>query len=469
MQIQFDPECNGQRSGHFVCDTDGKASPPGDAMMVQVKHLIVAWGNRPASCAEHIPCGLYESHIMRWQLEEHLSTDTYQHLLRIAETLTISEGEILIREGGRHRTLYVLESGSLGVSQKTDDGEQQLGTIESGDVVGEIAFIDQRPRSATVTVLQPSQLLKFDYATVMEALVDHPDALVDLLQALAARVTQRLRDQIPRQNGESRFFKDSSVSGTPAGMDKTGDSYLEDLVQEALSHSGVCHPYLTDLSEGNLPDLKWAICDFAVQYPGYCAHFPRYLTMVISKLDSPEHRMTLMQNLIEESGTLDDDEIQVLTEYGIDPDWVQGIPHPKLFQRFQHAMGVLESHEYTEDLLEVVCWRESFYHLLSNGSAAEAVGAIGLGTENVVNKIYTPIIRAIKRLGTIDRRDSVFFELHCEVDEDHHEALLKIARDFVDIPQNRLDLRKGMLKALGLRSIFWDWMHNRARQAGVRS
>ena len=401
---------------------------------------------------------------MQWRIEDHLSADTYQHLVRISETLTLSEGEVLIREGGPHRTLFILESGSLGVSQKTDDGEQQLGTIEPGDVVGEIAFIDQRPRSATVTVRQPARLLKLDYAKVMQALVDNPAALLDLIQALAVRVAERLRGYITEQNIESEVSKASSVSDAPAGMDKTADSYLGDLVQEALSHPGVCHPYLTDLAEGNLPDLKWAIRDFAVQYPGYCAHFPRYLTIVISKLDSPEHRMTLMQNLIEESGMLDDEEIEVLVEHGIDPDWVQGIAHPKLFERFQQAVDVLDSHEHTDDVLEVVCWRESFYHLLSNGSAAEAVGAIGLGTENVVNKIYTPIIRAIKRLGTIDRRDSVFFELHCEVDEDHHEALLKIARDFVDIPQNRLDLRKGMLKALGLRAMFWDWMHDRARQ-----
>ena len=41
--------------------------------------------------------------------------------------------------------------------------------------------------------------------------------------------------------------------------------------------------------------------------------------MVISKLDSPEHRMTLMQNLIEESSMLNDndEEIAVLVEHGI--------------------------------------------------------------------------------------------------------------------------------------------------------
>ncbi|MED5419194.1 MAG: hypothetical protein VYA27_10850, partial [Verrucomicrobiota bacterium] len=68
------------------------------------------------------------------------------------------------------------------------------------------------------------------------------------------------------------------------------DTYLEGLVEEALAHPAVCHPYLSDLAAGNLPDTAWALRDFARQYPGYCAHFPRYLTVVISKLESADHR-----------------------------------------------------------------------------------------------------------------------------------------------------------------------------------
>tara|TARA_B100000809_G_scaffold266506_1_gene329566 strand:- start:2603 stop:3823 length:1221 start_codon:yes stop_codon:yes gene_type:complete len=406
---------------------------------------------------------------MSWSLKENLSSETYQHLLDAAEPLSCSQGSILISEGDESRTLYVVESGSLTVSQQTGSGEKELGIIEAGDVVGEIAFVDQRPRSATVTVREDARLLELGHAQVMHALVDHPAALADLIQALAVRITLRFRSRLTEENIQSEISKVSSMPDTPAGMQQTGESYLQELVEEALSHPAVCHPYLTDLAEGNVPDLGWAIRDFATQYPGYCAHFPRYLTMVISKLESPSHRMTLMQNLTEESGMLDEEELAVLVEHGIDPDWVQGIPHPKLFERFQKAVDVSGTLKNGDDALEVVCWRESFYHLLSNGSPAEAVGAIGLGTENIVNHIYTALIRSIERLGTLDRQQYVFFELHCEVDDDHHQALLNIARDFTDDRQNRIDLRKGMLKALGLRAIFWEWMHQRARQAGVAS
>jgi len=404
---------------------------------------------------------------LRWRLEENISAVTYQRLKDIGEPATVAAGTVLIGEGDQDRTLYVLESGSLTVTQRTAHGEQSLGTVEPGDIVGEITFIDQRPRSATVTVCEAAEVLKLNHAKVIGTLADTPDALAELLQTLATRVALRLRSVMSEQNIQDELAKvpDTPVASGDTGT--TGDAYLQGLVREALSHPAVNHPYLVDLAEGNLPDLKWAIRDFATQYPGYCAHFPRYLTMVISKLDSPSHRMTLLQNLTEESGVLDQEELEVLIEHAIDPAWVQGVPHPKLFERFQQALGVHDSHEQADDALEVVCWRESFYHLLASSSPAEAVGAIGLGTENVVGKIYAPIIKAIERLGTLDRKDYVFFELHCEVDDDHHEALLDIARDFSGVPENCIDLRKGMLKALGLRAIFWDWMHNRAKQRGL--
>lgn len=401
---------------------------------------------------------------MRWRLEDNIPAVTYQRLKELGESVTVAAGTVLIGEGDHDRTLYVIESGSLKVTQMTVHGEQQLGKVEPGDIVGEITFIDQRPRSATVTACETAEVLKLNHTKVIATLVDTPDHLTELLQALAARVALRLRIAMSEKSIQDELAKVSNTPVTAVDIEHTGDVYLQDLVQEALSHPAVKHPYLVDLAEGNLPDLPWAIRDFSIQYPGYCAHFPRYLTMVISKLDSPAHRMTLLQNLTEESGILDQEELEVLADHAIDPKWVQGIPHPKLFERFQQALGVCDNHGHTDDVLEVVCWRESFYHLLASGSPAEAVGAIGLGTENVVSKIYAPIIKAIERLGTLDRKDYVFFELHCEVDDDHHEALLNIARDFSDVPENCIDLRKGMLKALGLRAIFWDWMHNRAKQ-----
>ena len=247
---------------------------------------------------------------------------------------------------------------------------------------------------------------------------------------------------------------------TSPAPERTAAQYVDALASQALLHQAVQHPYLTALASGELPDTRWALRDFARQYYAYSAHFPRYLTAVISKLENPAHRLALMENLTEESGQYEQEELDELAAIGIDAEWIVGLPHPELFRRFRRALGVLD-HDSTPESIEMICWREQFLAILTNGSAAEALGALGLGTETIVQTIYQPFVDAISGIG-MHPRDSVFFPLHTAVD-DHHQATLRdIAIDLAATEQGRLDLAKGMQKALALRCSFWSWLHERA-------
>jgi len=236
---------------------------------------------------------------------------------------------------------------------------------------------------------------------------------------------------------------------------------VNDLIQESLNHRAVNHPYLRALAEGTLPDNEWALADFADQYYGYSLHFPRYLTTVISKLEIAAHRNSLLQNLTEESGNYRDDEYAELAAIGIEREWIDGIPHPQLFNRFREATGIETPYSPDKEAIEVVCWRESFLATLTYGSAAESLGALGLGTENIVKTIYVPFVKALSRTS-LSPRDTVFFPLHTAVDDHHQDALEEISLNFASSPAGKGDLHRGMIKALSLRSSFWDWMYERA-------
>ncbi|MFM9087352.1 MAG: hypothetical protein ACKOPT_04295, partial [Cyanobium sp.] len=117
----------------------------------------------------------------------------------------------------------------------------------------------------------------------------------------------------------------------------TSEQVVSALGESALHHRAVRHPYLAALADGNLPDLDWALADFARQYEGYSIHFPRYLTALISRLENPSHRAALLENLFEESGHYGEGELAILAEQGIATDWIVGVPHPELFHRFRIA------------------------------------------------------------------------------------------------------------------------------------
>ncbi|MFM6900590.1 MAG: cupin domain protein, partial [Microcystis panniformis] len=168
---------------------------------------------------------------------------------------------------------------------------------------------------------------------------------------------------------------------------------MENLIKEALSHRAINHPYLLALEKGEFQHTDEVLKDFASQYGAYSDWFSRYLTAVISKLENPTHRNHLLKNLAEENGHLHDQDLEAIRKLGIKDEWVQEIPHPQLFNRFQEAMGVDSTQT---PCVEVEIWRESFLSLLQNGSSLQAMGAIGLGTESVVKFIYKHIIEAIK-------------------------------------------------------------------------
>ncbi len=358
---------------------------------------------------------------------------------KIADRLELDEGEQFIQMGDFDESIFLIEAGQVEVER---DG-RVIGTIDAGDVVGEIAFIDRRPRTASVRTSTDTVLLKCERADLLRGLARDPTTLMEFVRAIETRRNAHIE----------------------SGSEVEIDEFLASVAEEATSHRAVNHPYLIALRDGDLPDMKWSLADFGRQYHGYSAHFPRYLTTVISRLELPDHRAALMENLTEEAGIYESKELEELAEIGVEEQWIAGIPHPLLFRRFCQAAGVEDS-VGNQDCVEVICWREMFLAVLSGGSTAEALGALGLGTENVVSTMYQHFLPALEVLDA-PPSETVFFPLHAAVDDHHQETLMDISRHYAGTETGRLDLLKGMRKALSLRAGFWDWLHIRALTQGA--
>lgn len=242
------------------------------------------------------------------------------------------------------------------------------------------------------------------------------------------------------------------------------ETFLDDLEIEAQSHRAVHHPYLSALSTGDLPDPQAALRDFAFQYGCYSRGFTRYLCLTIARLENASHQALLAENFLEESGMVEEEKQEILRAEGIELGWIVGVPHHELYRRFQDAIGVKQDANYC---MEAEIWRATFIDVLCNADAARAVGAIGLGTEGVVRQLYQPLAAACRCYPHLRRKDAVFFELHCLVDDDHAEALRSIACDLAQSEAGRQSLRLGMHQSLVLRATFWDAMYRRALAMGT--
>jgi DHA2 family multidrug resistance protein len=78
-------------------------------------------------------------------------------------------GEVVVREGDAPEYFYILARGEVRVTALNGDGEErELRRMGPGDFFGEIGLLGNRPRTATVTASEASQLLLMDQATFVE-------------------------------------------------------------------------------------------------------------------------------------------------------------------------------------------------------------------------------------------------------------------------------------------------------------
>ena len=252
-----------------------------------------------------------------------------------------------------------------------------------------------------------------------------------------------MEHQTTQQNGSAEHLFDASSL-----------RYLRELRAEALQHEAVHHPYLAALREGTMRDPQEALRDFAREYQGYSAWFPRFLAAVDERLPQ-ELRSILDENKAEESGCYDEETLLELEAAGLQREWVDRVPHPELFRRFQRALTV-EPDAAISPEAPVSRWRQELLTLLQNDHPAAAIGALGLGTELVVSHMYASVLEGVDRFSKICPEGRSFLVLHALVDDAHAESLLRLAQRFAMDGEGRAALARGMRAALDMRAEFWD-------------
>lgn len=106
--------------------------------------------------------------------------------------------DAIVTQGEPARALFSIVRGRLKVVSCGPDGRDTvLGIMSEGEVFGEVALIDGGTRSATVTAIEPCELLVIDRDPFLALLQDSPDISVKLMVVLAQRLrrlSQRSED-----------------------------------------------------------------------------------------------------------------------------------------------------------------------------------------------------------------------------------------------------------------------------------
>jgi CRP/FNR family transcriptional regulator, cyclic AMP receptor protein len=189
---------------------------------------------------------------VRWPLLGELPPEELRRVLGVARRRTFARGEVVFHEGDPGDALHLIAKGRFAVRVTTRLGERATLAIRGpGEAFGELALINNAPRSATVAALEPGETVSIRQAEFDELRREHPGVnriLVSLLansvrrmdelivEALYAgaekRVLRRLRDLAALYREDSQSITIPLTQDDLAGLAGTSRATVNRVLRE---------------------------------------------------------------------------------------------------------------------------------------------------------------------------------------------------------------------------------------------
>ena len=123
-----------------------------------------------------------------------LRSSEIKALERIVHKRVYSEGELIFHENDPGAGMYIVSKGSVRIFINSTDGvETELTQLTKGDFFGEIALLDESPRSASAVACGRTELIGFFRPDLLGLIERNPAMGVKIVLKLAEVLGQRLR------------------------------------------------------------------------------------------------------------------------------------------------------------------------------------------------------------------------------------------------------------------------------------
>ena len=129
------------------------------------------------------------------------------------QNIQLKKGSLLFSEGDTSRSMYYVKKGVLRIFKKKGEAQIEIDTIRAGQILGELAFLDGQPRSASVEALTDCEMVEISSETFQETLTKIPEWLKLLLKTVVGRL-RSASTRIRQLEQSSTSFEYSTKTGT---------------------------------------------------------------------------------------------------------------------------------------------------------------------------------------------------------------------------------------------------------------
>lgn len=110
-------------------------------------------------------------------------------LVRYVTVRRVAPPQVIIIEGSAGDYLYGVLSGRVRIYSTSADGEEiLLNVMDKGDLFGEIAILDNHPRTASAAAIERTELICIHRDHLLPYLGQHPEVMTEILSLLCSRI-----------------------------------------------------------------------------------------------------------------------------------------------------------------------------------------------------------------------------------------------------------------------------------------
>lgn len=153
-------------------------------------------------------------------------------------------GTVLFREGEEGATMYVVQSGRVRITKDGTDGHKTLGVLGAGEFFGEMAILNNKPRTATAEVVEDARMLVLDGRTFEQMVVSNTEIAVRLIKKMARRLDSALAlvEILMHRDPKARVILGLSREAEVLGTEREDGSVFVPISLQGLSDNVGLHP-----------------------------------------------------------------------------------------------------------------------------------------------------------------------------------------------------------------------------------
>jgi HEAT repeat protein len=128
-------------------------------------------------------------------------------LAEIALEREYQPGEVIFEEKQAAHHLYIIARGKVEVFRRVDSTEISIAVLEQEECFGEMAILDDEPRSASVRAVEPTLVLKIDRESFRELISERPQISFAIFKMLTSRLRlKNLEVETPHAFDKARYY-----------------------------------------------------------------------------------------------------------------------------------------------------------------------------------------------------------------------------------------------------------------------